>query len=553
MRPLNLDRQFARLRSLPASAAAIALFTTTAHAVPVHLWSQRYSETNDQTVSRLALDPSGNIIVCGNFYASLDLGTVYPSVGFQDGFIAKFDADGDLLWVHQLGDVRPDNMMDVTTDDLGNVIVCGHMSADMNDADAVVVKYAPNGTQSWMKRFGAGDAHFQSAMCVATNSAQETIIAGEFDGAFSLGGATLEPTGGPTFFMAKLDAGGNHVWSKRFFTRTPYSYNLSGLDIGVDGQATFTGVLLDSLDLGNGVMKSAGGSDIFVGRFDTNGNALWSKRFGDAQDQIVSDIAVNEYNQIALAASTNGSVNFGGGALTAGVDYEPVIAVLNSAGNHVWSKIYTGSSNQYGDRVLWASNHDLLAVCRGTGTLNFGGGARTISGPINGVYLARVFGSTGTHRWSTTVLATGGMNANVAEDNGKIILAGGVGGTIDLGGGPTTGEPDYYDLYLAKFTDALTATPTRIVITELGQNRPNPFNPSTSIPFTLAAPGRVRIEIYGVSGERVTLLDAGEVAAGPHSVVWNGRDARGRSVASGVYFYRLEGSAEAPRKMVLLK
>lgn len=542
-----------RLRPLAAAIAAIGLFATIAHAAPAHLWSQRYGEPDDQYVSRLALDPSGNIIICGNFYTSLNLGAVYPSLGFQDGFIAKFDPTGNLLWVHQLGDVRPDNMMDVTTDLLGNVIVSGHMSADMNDADAVVVKYAPNGTQSWMKRFGAGDSHFQSAMCVATNLGKETIIAGEFDGAFSLGGPTLEPTGGPTFFMAKLDAGGNHVWSKRFFTRTPYSYNLSGLDIGPDGQATFTGVLLDSLDLGNGVMTSAGGYDIFVGRFDTNGNALWSKRFGDAQDQIVADIAINDNNQIALAASTNGSVNFGGGALTAGVDYEPVIAVLNSAGNHVWSKIYTGPSNQYANRVWWASNHDLLAVCRGTGTLDFGGGPRTISGPINGVFLTRVFGSSGSHRWSTTVLATGGMDANVAEDDGKLILAGGVGGTIDFGGGQTTGEPDYYDLYLAKFSDALTAVPTRIVITELGQNHPNPFNPSTSIPFTLSVPGRVRIEIYNVSGQRVTLLDAGDVAAGLHSVMWNGRDARGRAVASGVYFYRLEGSADAPRKMVLLK
>jgi flagellar hook assembly protein FlgD len=51
----------------------------------------------------------------------------------------------------------------------------------------------------------------------------------------------------------------------------------------------------------------------------------------------------------------------------------------------------------------------------------------------------------------------------------------------------------------------------------------------------------------------VTVLDGGVQAAGAHTLSWDGRDQRGKSVASGVYFYRLEGSAETPRKMVLLK
>jgi flagellar hook assembly protein FlgD len=63
----------------------------------------------------------------------------------------------------------------------------------------------------------------------------------------------------------------------------------------------------------------------------------------------------------------------------------------------------------------------------------------------------------------------------------------------------------------------------------------------------------VRINVYSTTGALVTTLDAGVQPAGTHSLTWNGRDQRGQSVASGVYFYNLEGSAEAPRKMVLLK
>ena len=89
----------------------------------------------------------------------------------------------------------------------------------------------------------------------------------------------------------------------------------------------------------------------------------------------------------------------------------------------------------------------------------------------------------------------------------------------------------------------------------LQQNHPNPFNPSTTIPFTLAAPGRVTVEIVDVAGRRMrTLLRNVERPAGPNQIHWNGRDDAGRPLASGVYFARLtlDGDAEQ-KKMLLIK
>ena len=88
----------------------------------------------------------------------------------------------------------------------------------------------------------------------------------------------------------------------------------------------------------------------------------------------------------------------------------------------------------------------------------------------------------------------------------------------------------------------------------LGQNYPNPFNPETSIPFSLARDGRVTLRVYDVSGHFVaTLLDENR-AAGDHVARWDGRDARGRASASGVYLVRLQarGTTET-RKIALLK
>jgi hypothetical protein len=89
---------------------------------------------------------------------------------------------------------------------------------------------------------------------------------------------------------------------------------------------------------------------------------------------------------------------------------------------------------------------------------------------------------------------------------------------------------------------------------ELGQNYPNPFNPSTSIPFYLPAASIVKITVYDVSGERVRVLVDGPAPAGWHDAVWDGKDASGATVASGVYFYKMRSNAfSQTRKLVLLK
>ncbi len=103
-------------------------------------------------------------------------------------------------------------------------------------------------------------------------------------------------------------------------------------------------------------------------------------------------------------------------------------------------------------------------------------------------------------------------------------------------------------------TDVGSETPGRAPEFGLGQNVPNPFNPATEIAYEIPAAGRVTLEVYDVAGRLVrTLVDADQ-SAGPHSAVWDGRDGEGRSMATGVYFYRLQSEGlEVTHKMLLLK
>ncbi|MBT4611835.1 MAG: T9SS type A sorting domain-containing protein, partial [Gemmatimonadetes bacterium] len=93
----------------------------------------------------------------------------------------------------------------------------------------------------------------------------------------------------------------------------------------------------------------------------------------------------------------------------------------------------------------------------------------------------------------------------------------------------------------------------------LEPNHPNPFNSSTIIPFRLPAAGAVRLSVYDLTGQLVADLIDATMAAGSHLAEWDGRDASGRHVASGIYLIRLEAQALeahthlAQRKLLLLR
>ena len=95
--------------------------------------------------------------------------------------------------------------------------------------------------------------------------------------------------------------------------------------------------------------------------------------------------------------------------------------------------------------------------------------------------------------------------------------------------------------------------------TALLPNYPNPFNPETWIPYQLATPAEVTVAIHAADGRLARTLALGYQAAGVYkrrsrAVYWDGRNAQGEPVASGVYFYTFSaGDFTATRKMVIMK
>jgi hypothetical protein len=90
--------------------------------------------------------------------------------------------------------------------------------------------------------------------------------------------------------------------------------------------------------------------------------------------------------------------------------------------------------------------------------------------------------------------------------------------------------------------------------TKLVGNYPNPFNPSTTIQFSLKQSGNARVEVFNLLGQKITTLINERMEAGNHSLVWSGKDSRGNDVSSGIYFYKLvTDDYSSTRKMALTK
>jgi hypothetical protein len=125
-----------------------------------------------------------------------------------------------------------------------------------------------------------------------------------------------------------------------------------------------------------------------------------------------------------------------------------------------------------------------------------------------------------------------------------------------------TGTADRVDLLgnvMEYFGKEPTGTPTSTpedpeLITRLGRAYPNPFNPATTVEYSIAERGRVVIRVYNLAGRAVRTLVDSERGPGEHNAIWDGTTDSGERAASGVYFVRMKAQEyEATRTIVLLK
>jgi len=164
------------------------------------------------------------------------------------------------------------------------------------------------------------------------------------------------------------------------------------------------------------------------------------------------------------------------------------------------------------------------------------------------IFQASVYAPNGTLLLRGKVEATGGFIARDVEVGVKTKIS------LDSGwenGAGAVAAPAPVAKIVARAALAQAALPEGFA---LDQNYPNPFNPSTAIRYSLVEMTDVRLSVYNMLGQEIRILVRDARPAGIHTVEWDGRDAMGRHVAAGLYFYRIEaGQFRATRKMLMIK
>jgi hypothetical protein len=120
---------------------------------------------------------------------------------------------------------------------------------------------------------------------------------------------------------------------------------------------------------------------------------------------------------------------------------------------------------------------------------------------------------------------------------------------------PVTGDVNLTEIDAADFYGNVLSSTSRILPSkfDLAQNYPNPFNPTTTINLALPVASDYSVAIYNIAGQLIRTYD-GNASAGVVSIVWDGKDASGNQVASGMYFYKAQaGQFSATKKMLLMK
>lgn len=424
-----------------------------------HLWSQGLAGAVVVTSRLVSADSAGNVIVSGTFHQAITLGAqiLVGNGPASDIFVAKLDGAGNHLWSKRIGTSNDDYVNASAVDAAGNVIVTGIFVGSLDLGGGVVLDNpGPFYATFVVKLDGAGNVlwakHFPSASArsVAADAAGNVIVAGDFSGAANFGGGGIQAAGGTDVFVVKLAPTGMFLWNQAFGDINDQIV----ADVAVDsmGNVILTGSFEGSVNFGGGVLTSAGSSDVYVTKLGSSGAFAWSKRFGDFAVQTAQAVAITPADQVVLTGTFDGALDLGGGALVS-TGQDIFLGKLGAAGNHLWSKRFGDAGVQAATSVAVDAAGRVTLVARFDGTLDFGGGALANVGQTDAA-VARL-DAAGGHVWSRRYGSSLEDTAGVAVvSTGEAFVIGNYDhcGAIDFGGGPLCSvSPQVNGVFLTKF------------------------------------------------------------------------------------------------------
>jgi hypothetical protein len=478
------------------------------------------------------VDAAGNVIFSGTFFSTVDFGGgVLTSAGNDDLFLAKFNSAGIHRWSARYGDT------------------------------------AVNGTLG---------------VELATDADRNIVVAGGFNATVDFGGGPLTSLGSTEVFHARFSPDG--VFQAADRSGDAAGQFVRGVAICADGSALLTGSNAGNLDLGGGILPAPGASgQIFLAKFRSGFPGITS--IGDVGNDQGRSVRI-EFTRSGFDAAFVGAKVLSYAAfrridpLPAGVTPPEIAAAPGTPLLEGWEfagSIPAFAESEYSmivgtlaDSTIAAGQHYSVFFVRGVTaapsiffdtSIDSGYSVDNLAPSVPNalVYDAGVL------EWNESPSADFDYftvyGSNTDNFGSAIVVDYSVDPTMDVVASP-------YTFYFVTATDfsGNESNPRKInTLTDVGgtpksyvlsvSNHPNPFNPRTTVSYTVPARGPVTVAIYDLRGALVaTLVNNEEKSPDAYRVEWNGRADSGAMVSSGIYFARIEhNGAERSRKMVLLK
>ncbi|MBN1415445.1 MAG: T9SS type A sorting domain-containing protein [Bacteroidales bacterium] len=281
--------------------------------------STRLISSDDMAILKSAIDANSNIFTLGYFNGSVSSnnGLVINSHGGRDYFLSKFDNQGNVEWLRNIGSSVNDDLyggIEITAD--GNVIICGgylgylkYTSVDSiqstGSVDLFLAKYSTEGDIIWCKNIGTG-SNQQRATCLRTDQSGNLLLAGFFRDSISISNdLTLHGNDVLYYncFYTKLEpTNGDALWAKNINTIN----SLVGVNIlnisTTNEHYYYTAVFSDSIEVDNDTLISNNNSfDILLFKSDLDGNIEWYRKIYGTGDELAYCLKTDLNDNIYIA------------------------------------------------------------------------------------------------------------------------------------------------------------------------------------------------------------------------------------------------------------
>lgn len=339
----------------------------------VRAWGTFFGGNAEETSYCITLDNYDNLYVGGQTESANQISTsgshqsIYEGGLSGDGYIAKFNAAGTLLWATYYGGEETDLIRAIDINNQSNSLyVTGHTQSDSaiatqgahqdtlnNASDAFLVKLDSHGVRVWGTYFG-GNRHEHGRSCTV-DALGDVIIAGNTTSPSQLATAGSHQTvfgGDSDVYLAKFDDSGNLIWST-YLGGDNYDAN-TNIVLDVAGNIYATGQTKSSTGIATSGSHQMNLSiidsyDAYVAKFSKTGQRLWSTYYGGDDYDIGLAISLDSNKNLyvcgetfsASGISTNGSFQS-----TLAGEKDAFIVKFDSAGNRSWATYYGGVDNE---------------------------------------------------------------------------------------------------------------------------------------------------------------------------------------------------------------